>query len=80
MRILDTDHNKAIKNLNLYLTIDEAKEMLSDLKNLINKYGNNEHTHINDAEYEREIRLVIYNINNLNGFDVRSKKLITDGE
>lgn len=80
MRILDADNNKAINNLNLYLTMEEAKEMLGDLENLINNYGKNEHTHINDAEYEREIRLVLYNMNNLNSFDERSKKLILEGK
>jgi hypothetical protein len=80
MRILDADNNKALKNINLYLTIEEAKEMLGDLENLIRNHDKNEHTHINDSEYEREIRLMLYNINKLDGFDERSKKLIISGE
>jgi len=80
MRIFDVDNNKAIKNMILYLTIEEAEEILGDLENLIKRNRSNEHTHINDAEYKREIRLVIYDRNNLNGFDERSKRLINDNE
>ena len=79
MIILDLSNNKALKNVNLYLTLEEAKEMLDDLDRLIANYGNNEHSHINDSEYEHEVTLTLYSEDNLQGFDERSKALIKEG-
>ncbi len=76
MRILDIGNNSPLKNINLYLKLDEAKELVSDLQRLIENYGNNEHSHINDIEYTHEITVVIYNEAFLEGFDERSKNLI----
>lgn len=76
MRILDQGSNKAIKNVILYLTIEEASELKDDLESLISTYKSNEHTHINDLQYTHEITIAIYDENNLDGFDERSKEVI----
>ncbi len=77
MKILDIDTQKPLKTITLYLTISEAKEMHQDLSELIKNFGKPmQHEHINDAEYEHEVTLVIYDENNLEGFDKISVDLI----
>jgi hypothetical protein len=78
LRILDVENDKALNDVTLYLTISEAKELLGDLQDLINKFGRNEHAHINDTEFNHELTLVLYDEQNLVGFDERSKKLIKE--
>ena len=76
MRLLDVDNDLALKNVILYLSINEAKEILDALLQLVNEHGKKEHFHINDSEYEHEVTLALYDTNNLDGFDERSKALI----
>lgn len=80
MRVLDNDSDKALKNVTLYLTFEEANELKHDLERLIENFGNNEHVHINDSENSREITVVLYDENHLDMFDERSKKLIRKDE
>jgi hypothetical protein len=76
MRILDIENNKVSKNITLYLKLEEARKLADDLHRLIDNYGNNEHTHINDCDYTHEITVVLYNENNIIDFNERSRKLI----
>jgi hypothetical protein len=76
MRILDQDSNKALKDIILYFTIEEATELRDDLENLISKHRSNEHAHINDLQYTHEVTIAIYDENDLDGFNERSKELI----
>jgi hypothetical protein len=79
MRILDVDNEKSLKNIILYLTLSEAKEMNNDLSNLIKNVGKPmQHEHINDEEYEHEVTLTIYDENDLAGFDEISRKVIRE--
>lgn len=79
MRILDSDKKQALKNIIVYLEIHEAKEMLDDLRSLIENYNKKgQHAHINDASFEHEITLTLYDKNDLAGFDETSIKIITD--
>ena len=78
MRLLDKDNDRALKNLGVYLTIDEAKEVLGDLQQLIEHYSGSQHAHISDTEYEHEITLVVYLQDDLEQFDARSKTLIEE--
>ena len=77
MRILNRSSDDPISDLSLYLTIDEAKQMAGYLEDLIS--GDIHHAHINDDSYEREITISIYSSSNINSFDERSKRLITEG-
>jgi hypothetical protein len=76
MRILDNESDKPLKNITLLLTKDEATELKDDLERIIKNIKINEHVHINDLEYVRELTISLYCPNNLNHFDERSKKLI----
>ncbi len=77
MRLLDTETNKAIGSVGIYLTKTEAKQMLDFLQSLINETAGN-HVHVNDDNYSHEVTLAIYFDENLDQFDERSKKLIKD--
>ena len=74
MRILNNENAGPLKDITLFLTKEEATELKDDLERLIKNIGNNEQ-HINDIEYFRELTVTLYNPNNLNHFDERSKKL-----
>ncbi|WP_047153642.1 hypothetical protein [Aneurinibacillus tyrosinisolvens] len=78
MRLLDNDTSKSLRNVILYLKLEEANELKADLERLIDSFGNNEHVHINDLNFNHEITVVLYNESNLKGFDERSIKLIKE--
>ena len=78
MRILDNDSNKALKNITLYITISEAKNLNDDLQSLINDFSSNNHVHVNDGDYTHEITVAVYDDNDFDGFNQRSKLLIEE--
>lgn len=81
MRIFNEDNQKAINNVSLFLTIEEAKEMFDSLEQLINNFKNDaDHTHINDSEYKREIMVCLYSESNLQSFNKEIQKLINENE
>ncbi len=81
MRIYDSDSDKKVSNVILYLTPDEAKEMRDSLESLIDS-NDKHHEHIPDREdaFKREITICIYTNHNLETFDKRSQKLILNDE
>ncbi|MDD5518965.1 MAG: hypothetical protein PHV98_06415 [Candidatus Omnitrophica bacterium] len=79
MRILDINNGKVAKNINLFLTLDEAKELHSSLDNLIRKPDKN-HVHIADFEFNYEITVSVYTENNLKFYDSKSQQLILRGD
>jgi hypothetical protein len=78
MRILNLDTNEKINQATIYLTNSEAKELKDSLDNLLK--NNSHHEHISDDSYQTEITVCIYEKNNLEEFDIRSRKLILDDE
>lgn len=78
MRILDSETNRAISNISVFLTPREAREMIGYLEQLLED-PHMHHTHLNDEDYEREITLAVYTDKNLNEFDERSRNLIVEG-
>lgn len=76
MRILNQDENKSIKNVLLMLTDEEAAELRDDLDRLLSKKVSNDHSHINNLEYTHELSIALYDANNIEEFDERTKKLI----
>lgn len=78
MRILNNDTNVPLESITIYLKKDEAIELMMTLEDLLNSEKNAEHSHVNDLEYTHEITVTIYDDDNLNGFDQRSKKLIQE--
>ena len=76
MRIYDSEGDKTLDNITLYLTIDEAKELYNDLINLIERPVGN-HLHISSNDYQRELTVCIYEKDNLSMFDEKSKKILS---
>ncbi|HBS52346.1 MAG TPA: hypothetical protein DEA62_05165, partial [Coxiellaceae bacterium] len=77
MRILDIESSKALSNICVYLTLSEAKDLMSSIENLLEDRLEH-HVHIHDNVYQHEITVTIYNENELSSFDERSRKLISE--
>lgn len=80
MRILNEDSNKSMKNALLLLTVQEASELRDDLERLISQKIFNDHSHINDSDYEHELTIALYNPDNIEEFNERTKNLISHDE
>lgn len=79
MRILDEISDKSLENIILYLTLAEASELRDSLDELLNKPLNN-HAHISSENFQKEITVCIYDMDNLKGFNQRSIDLIKDDQ
>ena len=75
MRILNTNSDTAIKNIILYLKVDEAKELYDSIGMLLEKNDFNSHEHIDDTFFEHEITVVLYNEQHMESLNERSKKI-----
>jgi len=81
MRILSEKDYEKIKDLVLYLTKEEAKEMIYSLVELIEKPYHN-HFHMDSDDNGDEITLCLYDKENIEkyGYNQRSVKLIMEDE
>ncbi len=75
MRILDEISNKSLEKVILYLTFSEALELRDSLNDLLEKPVNN-HAHISNEDFQKELTVCIYDVNNLKNFNKRSVDLI----
>ena len=80
MRILDTDTNLASKNIILYLKPEEAKELYDSIGALLAKNNYNTHSHIADKDFDHEVTVVLYNEQQMETLNERSKQLILEGQ
>ncbi|MGE5415656.1 MAG: hypothetical protein ACM3UZ_02605 [Acidobacteriota bacterium] len=78
MRILDVDNDRSVKDVILYLTIEEAKELLGDLQGLVAKMDLSAHAHVNDDAFEHEVTVVVYDETQLKALNERSRRLIIE--
>ena len=78
MRILDTNADAAVKNIILYLKAEEAKELYDSIGILLKENDFNHHAHIDDASFEHEITLVLYDEQHMGSLNERSKKIIVE--
>lgn len=78
MKILDQNNDKSLDNILLLLTIEEAKEFRDQLERLLMEKAINDHGHINDLSYSKEITVGLYEQGKIDGFNDRIKKLILD--
>ncbi|MDD2377031.1 MAG: hypothetical protein PHD15_05705 [Clostridia bacterium] len=76
MRILDLDNDKSIKNAIIYLKINEAKELLDSINEIVKENDLNNHVHIGDIDFSHEITLTLYDEQKLDMLDERSRKII----
>ncbi len=80
MRMLDGERDIAIDNLTLYLKKSEAIELLGSLKRIIEAEDYGMHIHVSEDSYQREVTVLLYDENNIDSLNERSKKLILEGE
>lgn len=62
MRIYDEENSRTLKSVLIMLTPSELHELSGGLRCLSEK---NDHIHVNDAEYKREITIGLYTPNNM---------------
>jgi hypothetical protein len=82
MRILNEDNDKPVDQMQLFLTKDEAEEMIDSLKHLLEKPNGN-HSHISNEDFQKEITVCIYDENdpdNMKWFDERTTNLIKNNQ
>ena len=80
MRILDEDNDKALNNVSIFLTITEAKELRDTLEQLI-PHPIKEHMHVNDADYKKEITILIYEpAGDLSMLHERARRIILEDQ
>jgi hypothetical protein len=75
MRILDEDSDRSLSTIVLYLTRSEAEE-LRDSVNLLLTDGRLRHEHVSSTDQTREVTVCLYDANDLEGFDERSRTII----
>ena len=79
MRILDSDHDRALKHITLFLTPEEAKSLHEQLGDLIAN-PHLHHVHVEDDSFTKETTIAIYEASTLSHFDERSRRLIENDE
>ncbi|NGX42846.1 MAG: hypothetical protein K940chlam7_01134 [Chlamydiae bacterium] len=79
MRILNEDNDKKIDCVSIFLTRDEAIQMIGFLKDLMNN-PKNHHAHLSSGDYQKEITLCLYDLQDIESFHPRAKKLILKDE
>ena len=77
MRILDEDTDKSVSAVIIYLTQAEAAELRDSLEQILaDPVGR--HEHVSSSDNAKEITVCLYDVNKLEQFDMRSKKLIQE--
>ena len=79
MKIYDTDSERVLKSVTLFLTPAEAAE-LGDSTTDLSDHPEKHHHHVCDSEYKSEITVAVYTDDNLNSFDDESRQIIIDKE
>ncbi len=75
MRFIDLKNNQELDSVMIFLTPNEAKELLDLLSGINPKLG--DHIHVADETYQREITLAIYTKENLHYFSQEMRKFIS---
>ena len=76
MRILDTNTDIALKNIILYLRAEEAKDLHDSIGVMLENKDYHYHDHVNDATFEHEVTVVLYDEQQMESLNERSKEII----
>ena len=79
MRLLNDSTGEALRSVIVYLTPDEARQLVGSLEQMLENPKDHHH-HVNDDEYAHELTVTIYRDDNMGSFDERSRRLILDDE
>jgi hypothetical protein len=81
MRIHDNDKDTTLKNVTIFLTYDEMRQLEADLHRMVENRMFGSHEHIDDSNYEHEITIALYKENERNsGFSERANRVLIDDE
>jgi len=78
MRIFDQKNDRALKDVILLLSKEEAKQLVFSLKDIIINNDSNKHVHVNDIDYLHEITMCLYDIKKLDSLSDRIKKVVLE--
>lgn len=78
MKIIDSKNRTELRNLILLLTISEASELRDELERLlsIESKSKDDHGHVTDEDFEKEISLALYSVENFENFDTWIQNII----
>ncbi len=77
MRIYDEENSRTLRSILIMLTPSEVHELSGKLRSLSEK---NDHIHVDDAEYKREITIGLYTPSNMYSFAPEVIKLLQEDE
>jgi len=80
MRILDNNTDNAVRDITLYLKFEEAEQLYDSVGMLLKEKDFSIHVHINDASYNHEITIVLYDEGQMECLNERSKKIILENK
>jgi hypothetical protein len=76
MRIIDEENKRTLSSILIMLTPDEVFELVGMLKAL--DPIKNDHAHLNDINYKREVTVGIYTKENLHLFKEEIRKILSE--
>ena len=79
MKMLDESTDKKIENATVFLTKLEIEQLHSYLGELIEN-PDNQHFHLSSDDYQKELTVCLYNVEDLTGLHERAKKLIIEDQ
>lgn len=75
MKIYDPESKRTLKNVTLFLTIEEAADLGFSATDL-SDYPEKHHHHVSDNECTAEIIVSVYTDTNIDSFDEESRQVI----
>ena len=78
MIVLDEITNNSLSNITILLQKNEAIQMIGYLEDLLSNATQNEHCHLNNDNYSKEITIALYDKKRLEGFEDKYKELISE--
>jgi hypothetical protein len=75
MRILDSESDKKLDSVMLFLTKTELQQLIGYATQLLER-PSADHHHLTSEDYQKEITLAIYDAENVEKFSPRVQKLI----
>jgi len=81
MKIIDEMTNKSLSNITILLEKSELTQLIGYLEDLSSEVAQNEHYHLNNDDYSKEITIAVYDDKgSLEHFAEKYKKIIVSDE
>ena len=79
MRILDSDSDRKLDSVMLFLTKAELQQLIGYAKQLLAN-PSADHHHLSSEDYQKEITISIYDPENTENFSPRTRKLLSEDQ